>query len=1811
MQDTRPVRGGERNDGGIEFCGSVPLGVDASAGSCEPCWKCCLLPERYNTSAATNAAGAILSGACTQRCGCNVGRACRRDSDCAAGLFCMDRGQLEVPVCKRCTECTQPGCAPKCPGGPVPALLGPPPRNATSHDPALRDAAVFLSMALEPWRGTSSDRTQVQAEELRLLLHNETRLLSAVLDAAAAPYNATVSYTLTTEQYSDTFVENALSRIFGGDSPANASSAPLRDVAALLLHGSRALLCPAIPEADGSGARVAAGAAPPPLPQRTGPGCPCNASLGAATLRCPPGFVCSRAAHLALSFDVLADRTWAQLGGMCVPCTAGQLCLEGAHLSTDVGLWVPDCPVGHYCPTPGAAIKCPAGFFCPARTLVPITCSYIRQEDGLNVFWRLWKEREPLRGNYCPEGSQRPNTPCGLVRCPEGAAAPDGRPLAGIIFAAVDVAVLILYGLMLLGKNLVAQFLRGWNLLEEPTEDADAGSEEASDPGTDFGGGVSSADRSRTSRIRIALGPAADSGRSLVNASAAVAAAGSSRSLFAAAGAATAPNSSFAAAFAAAAAVRPSCVAAPASVGPRSFVVPAGPSSPQAMAGTPFSRYTMDGTPVDPSAGARDEWDDAVLTEPNEYTAVYGKALQGRYYSFKAHQTIAIHFDNVRRDGRLQQVGGAFESGRLNVVMGPSGCGKSTLIELLSGRLPTHDLDAFEVANQKPHEPPGGGGGTGRRLPPVSRRYQHQQKAQHHHSPQGKACGAGGGRDDGGGQRKQICLSRTSYRSMLGFVPQEDILHADLTVQENLAYSARLKLPRSVSRNDVDSIIDETLDMLDMEHLRHSRTGSVERKSLSGGQRKRVSIGVEIVGKRPVMFMDEPTSGLDATTSYELCVLLSQIAKTFQINIIAVIHQPSYRCFRLFDCLLLLGRRGELTFHGRPRDCVTHFRAQGYRVVLKDCAETILDIVYRHPLGMTSPEPSARGRIELVIKPAGAAALESAAAEGPQTADSVYSVSWSPDGSTLALGTGDGTLQLCDAASAECVAQLKGHSNCVRSVCWRPCGFGAAQLVSGGDDLSLRLWRHDASVSAELAAAAGGTATAAAAGGSCTATFEGHSRVVTCVTWSPDGRFMASAGSWDKTVRLWDPASSHSIATLEHRHAVSAVAWSPDGKRLASGSNGGAVWLWETERCKCTATLKGHTDWVRSVSWALNSRNLVSGSSDRTVRLWDAVTRECLAILEGHESYITSVAWRPGGNLVASGSGDRCVRLWDAATGTCMATLQGHTGAVTSVAWTSDGSSLASGSSDGTVRVWDPVSGSAKLSYAAKLHQAGGSAGASGCGLGGWLRRWARGTDSQTPRDVQLACLIHRNLVKSSRVSLGATLLDVLYLQIAALIVGCIQGSSWGPSKVPSNFVMAYLVLSMLAAVTHLRTFSVSRMVQLYERMSGVSVCATFLSSNITDLGWLFVSPAVYFSIYFFINSPQAGFSSFYVLGFLVCWWSSGLSYVISTSIMPHQHHTTVAVIGTLIMGAFLHGLSPSIASSRHSVVELVLGLSYSRWTMEAITIQELRSGDHYAWNEAVAVQSSIGVCGLDRVLSKLGGGSGDSVSEDEALGFLQLWRSYEYGYCEQYYSRAKTVLFCMGFGMRLVAWIQMKFLKLWIDEANALLLGLRKSFLRWRRARSCPCECCHSIGIGCCRTCSGAIQDDGADTAADASAAAADLSSACAPASAAAAAGFDARSCGFSGGGKGFGYSSGVGGSSGFSACGSGFGGSSGFGGVLGSSGFGAGVGEPLPTIASRGSGAIGQDAELASQPSRPPTLNLLSSGALAISVLATCNTV
>jgi ABC-type multidrug transport system ATPase subunit len=155
------------------------------------------------------------------------------------------------------------------------------------------------------------------------------------------------------------------------------------------------------------------------------------------------------------------------------------------------------------------------------------------------------------------------------------------------------------------------------------------------------------------------------------------------------------------------------------------------------------------------------------------------------------------------------------------------------------------------------------------------------------------------------------------FRSVVGFVPQEDIMIRELSVRDNIEYSARIRLPPSWSDVDITEHVDAVLDVLSLAHVQHTRIGDEKTRGVSGGQRKRVNIGIEVAACPVALYLDEPTSGLDATAALAVTDALKEIAHTTGITVAMVIHQPRYEIWEALDEVLFLAPGWVICFNLR------------------------------------------------------------------------------------------------------------------------------------------------------------------------------------------------------------------------------------------------------------------------------------------------------------------------------------------------------------------------------------------------------------------------------------------------------------------------------------------------------------------------------------------------------------------------------------------------------------------------------------------------------------------------------------------------------------------------------------------------------------------------------------------------------------------------------------------------------------------------------------------------------------------------------
>lgn len=254
----------------------------------------------------------------------------------------------------------------------------------------------------------------------------------------------------------------------------------------------------------------------------------------------------------------------------------------------------------------------------------------------------------------------------------------------------------------------------------------------------------------------------------------------------------------------------------------------------------------------------------------------------------------------------LDSVTGRVQPGQMMAILGPSGAGKTSLVEILAGKnkfgIVTGTVDfPFETAGD-----------------------------------------------------------RTSPR--IGFVPQQDILPATLTVAEALLFAARLRLPESVPDVEKQQRVDELLEKLGIESIKHTRIGDTtggKARGISGGEMRRVSIGLELIASPDILLLDEPTSGLDSVSAARIADVLYAIAHDSEhpTPIIASIHQPSSQLYQKFDLILLLAHGRALYSGSGGFDPAEYFSQvapgvvppyqQGYNV-----AEYLLEVANDPPVNL-------------------------------------------------------------------------------------------------------------------------------------------------------------------------------------------------------------------------------------------------------------------------------------------------------------------------------------------------------------------------------------------------------------------------------------------------------------------------------------------------------------------------------------------------------------------------------------------------------------------------------------------------------------------------------------------------------------------------------------------------------------------------------------------------------------------------------------------------------------------------------------------
>ncbi len=294
--------------------------------------------------------------------------------------------------------------------------------------------------------------------------------------------------------------------------------------------------------------------------------------------------------------------------------------------------------------------------------------------------------------------------------------------------------------------------------------------------------------------------------------------------------------------------------------------------------------------------------------------------------------------------------------------------------------------------------------------------------------------------------------------------------------------------------------------------------------------------------------------------------------------------------------------------------------------------------------------------------------------------DGVLSAAWSPDGQRVVLGLRKGDIQVWDAQTNTLQTLLAGHTEGVRDLKFNPSGdvlASASALTNPLDFFSpddgargaVHLWDMKTGQLAGI--------------------LEGHTRGVFSLTWSPDGRRLATASA-DGLVKLWDTAARREVATLKHHSGkVRGVAWHPTAAKLVSVGDNGEVLMWNLSTLTVAQSFTGHRGEVFGVTWRPDGCCLATVGKDGTVRLWNVDTGNVSDVLVGHNSFVRSVSWHPDGRRLASCAfGNNKIIIWDTNVGEALLTLTGHTDWIRQVAWGGSDGRLISASDDATARIW-------------------------------------------------------------------------------------------------------------------------------------------------------------------------------------------------------------------------------------------------------------------------------------------------------------------------------------------------------------------------------------------------------------------------------------------------------------------------------------------------------------------------------------------
>ena len=267
----------------------------------------------------------------------------------------------------------------------------------------------------------------------------------------------------------------------------------------------------------------------------------------------------------------------------------------------------------------------------------------------------------------------------------------------------------------------------------------------------------------------------------------------------------------------------------------------------------------------------------SIIKGPN-ISSIYESEVTKQFITDKTKTRVVLAGEDVEfkfknSNSGLKPFNFSEDSGRLVGIMGGSGTGKSTLMNILNGKIPT---------------------------------------------------------DNGRLHINGFSLEQASMEGVIGYVPQDDLLFEELTVFQNLYYNAKICFS-DFSEDLIEKTVDRVLEDLDLEDIKELKVGDPLNKTISGGQRKRLNIALELMREPSILYVDEPTSGLSSMDSEKMMMLLKDLARKGKL-VVVIIHQPSSEIFKLFDKLWIMDKGGYPIYNGNPIDAVVYFKTMNTQV---------------------------------------------------------------------------------------------------------------------------------------------------------------------------------------------------------------------------------------------------------------------------------------------------------------------------------------------------------------------------------------------------------------------------------------------------------------------------------------------------------------------------------------------------------------------------------------------------------------------------------------------------------------------------------------------------------------------------------------------------------------------------------------------------------------------------------------------------------------------------------------------------------------